>query len=708
MLKKKMNRRSQLLGAIFVLLFFGIISRFYYLQVVEAAFYQEKAEKGYNREAVLKAKRGTIFDRNGETLAQEASSYTAVAILSKDAPHRVTDPKEVANKLAPILGMSEQQLFSMMSKDGLYQVELRPGGWKLSREKMQEIKKLELPGIIFIEEPKRYYPNHMFASHVLGFLNNDGKPVMGLESSLNDQLRGVHGEIKFSKDGKGNRLPQGVKGIQPPADGKNVYLTIDERIQLYVEQALDEVDEIYSPEKMTVLVARPQTGEILAMSSRPSFNPNDYSSIENYVNHAVSSTFEPGSTFKIITLAAAIEEGIYNGEATYQSGSIKVPGGIIRDHNKKGWGRISFLEGVQKSSNVAFTILGYKEMPKEVFYYYINRFGFGEITGIDLPNEKKGYVKPASQAYAMDVATMTFGQGVSVTSIQQVAAVNAIANGGKLLKPYIIERIEEPTTGEVLLQNKPEIVYDQVVSKNTAKEVANILETVVTHGTGQNFYLEGYQVAGKTGTAQKVGDDGKYVAGKYIHSFIGFAPKDDPQIVVYVAVDAPKVEEYYLGGSVVAQVFKSVMQNSLQYLSVEPKIKKVSLKEELEEKVTIPDFRNVSIMDARNQAEESGYETFVLGDGTTVSAQSPAPGSKVYPNERVYLVSGEVKETSLPNFIGWSLREVKDWANMAKVQVKSQGTGYVVSQGKDAGELVKKGGVVIVGLEPKYREKQEE
>lgn len=677
--------------------------------MAEAAFYQEKAGVMYNQESTLKAVRGTIYDHRGEILAREATSYTVIALLSTNVKNRVEDPYETAKTLSPILDMSVNQLQELMSQDGRYQVELRPGGRKINREKMQEILDLDLPGITFIEEPKRYYTNNDFASHVIGFLNHDGEPVMGIESNLDHLLKGEEGHIQFTKDRKGNRLPEGLKGITSPVNGSDIYLTLDERIQLYVEQALDEAQASYSPEKMTVVVSRPETGEILAMASRPSFNPNEYSSIENYVNHATSSTYEPGSTFKIVTLAAAIEEGKYNGEDTYQSGSYtKVPGNTIRDYVRGGWGRISFLEGVQKSSNVAFTILGWELLSKEVFYDYIYRFGFGSPTGIDLPNESKGFVKPPHTAYPIDVATMTFGQGVSVTAIQQIAAINAIANGGKLMKPYIIDRIENPNTGDITLKNEPTVVEEHVVSKETSQKVAHILETVVTDGTGKNFYLEGYSVAGKTGTAQKVGADGRYIEGKYIHSFIGFAPKNDPELLVYVLVDAPEVEHYNMGGSIVAKIFKSIMQNSLQYLSVSPEIEEVTIKQETELEYVLGDYTDVSIMTARQKAEAEGLEVLIFGDGSFVLDQSPVAGSNYFTNDKLYLITSEISQSILPDFSGWSLREVRDWAAMAQINITTNGKGYALNQSKGAGEIVKIGESLTVDLQPKYEVPQGE
>lgn len=703
MLRKKIGARSQAVGAIFLLLFFIMLYRFYDIQAVEAAWYLEKAERMWNREHVLKAERGSIFDRNGETLATNATSYTVAAILNKQADSYVENSLETAKALSPYLDMSVESLHRLLSQEGLYQVELRPGGWKVDRSVMEAIKELKLPGIIFIEEPKRYYPNNDFASHVLGFINHDGERVMGLEAYADQYLSGEDGYIQFSKDARGNRLPQGLQGIVQAKDGYHLYLTLDERIQLYVEQVVDDVLEAYNPEKITVIVSDPHTGEILAMASRPSFNPNRYSEgIENYVNHAITSTYEPGSTFKIVTLAAAIEEGKFNPNETFMSGSYsKVPGNTIHDHIKQGWGEITFLEGVLRSSNVAFTILGWERLPKEVFYHYIERFGFGELTGIDLPNEKKGFLRPMHAAYPIDVATMTFGQGVAVTAIQQVAAVNAIANGGTLLKPYIISKVVDAQTGEIIKENKPTIVRDRVISKETAEQVSDLLEQVVTDGTGKAFYIEGYQVAGKTGTGQKVGPDGRYMVGKYIHNFIGFAPKDNPQLVIYVVVDSPEVN-YLAGGSVVAQIFKPVMLNSLQYLKVHPQIEEIRVETEEENGVFIPKFEGSTPSVARQKAEQLGLDAIVIGDGSKVMKQIPEEGTTVYRGERLYLLTDELNEVAIPDFTGWSLRGVMDWARITDVDVKTLGTGYAFRQSKPAGNRIAKGEQLIVDFKAKH------
>ncbi|WP_202076977.1 PASTA domain-containing penicillin-binding protein [Caldalkalibacillus salinus] len=708
--KRKMNKRGQLMGAIFLLLFFSMIYRFYVLQVVEASYLQEQGEKMYSRENVLPAERGTIYDRNGKMLAHEAKAYTVIAVLSDKAPEYITDPQEAAQALAPLLGMSEERLASLMTREGNeYQVELRPGGWKVNRETMEEINDLDIPGIIFREENKRAYPNHNFASHVIGFINREGESVMGLEAHLNDELKGQDGTIEFKQDRNGKRLPDGISSIIEPVNGDDVYLTIDDRIQHYVEQALDQAEEQYEPEGMTVVVSRPKTGEILAMSSRPSFDPNHYSSITNYVNHAISSTYEPGSTFKIVTLAAAIEEGVFNPKEKYMSGSYSLPGGRIRDHNGRGWGEITFLEGVQKSSNVAFSILGSERIKKETFYDYIYRFGFGERTGIDLPNESRGIVNDPKGLPPLTLANMTFGQGVAVTAIQQVAAINAIANGGTLYQPYIIDSIVNSESNEVIMQNEPIMREESVVSTETAREVIDILETVVTEGTGQNFYIDGYNVAGKTGTAQKPSPDGGYYQNKYVHSFIGLAPKDDPELVVYVAVDAPDVTHYSVGGSVVAQIFKHIMRSSLQYLSVLPEVgeEEENIQPHEVDKVTVQDYKGVSIMTARQKAEDEGLEVVTVGEGTTVSEQLPAPHTKLPKGSRIYLLTGErQQQTQVPDFTEWSVRSVLDWSNVAQVQVNIVGSGYASDQSLDPGATIRAGDEMTINFEPRYTESE--
>jgi penicillin-binding protein 2B len=565
---QRIGLRTLLLGLIFSLLFAGLLIRIFWLQAVDAAWLQEKATLVWNRNEVIRPVRGKIYDRHGEALAYDAPAYTVVATLSKKDPNHIEDPKEVAEALSPVLDTSTDILYKQLNKDA-YQVELRQGGWKVDAEKAKAIEALELKGIHLMEETRRFYPNKELAAHLLGYVDLEGKAKMGLELSMDEWLRGKEGKNRFVKDARGIPLPNGELEYIPAEDGADVYLTIDRTIQSFVEQALDRAQREYRPKRMVAIVSDPNSGEILAMSVRPGFDPNQYWKIENYSNYAVSYPFEPGSTFKIITLAAAIEEGLFRPGEKYLSGTYRVPGSRIpvRDHNAgRGWGTITFLEGVQKSSNVLFAKLGVERLGKERLIRYIQQFGFTKKTGIELPGEVIGRVPPISEQIApRDVAAISFGQAVSVTPIQQVAAVGAVANGGKVLPMTIVKQVKKKD-GTVVYEG-PKSEGKQVISEETSRQVREILETVVSEGSGQAAYLEGYRVAGKTGTAQKFDEKtGRLIKGEYIASFIGFAPADQPKVLVYVALDAP--QEGHYGGTVAAPVFQDIMRNTLHYLRV--------------------------------------------------------------------------------------------------------------------------------------------
>lgn len=696
----KIRRRSQVVGAIVILLFFAVIYKLYMIQVVEAHWYQEKAQKLYHAEKVLDARRGTIYDRNQNVLAREVKAYTVVAVLDREAPHHVKDPEMTAEKLAPLLNMSEEQLIQLLTREDVKQIELRPGGWKVDQKVMEEIKALNLEGITFIESTKRDYPHDTFASYVLGYVDLDGEAKMGLELALDEYLREQDGYYSYERDRKGNRLINSSPQVQAPRHGFDVYLTLDHRIQLYLEEAMDQVYEEYEPERMVAIVSDPHTGEILAMASRPTFNPNQYSAITNYYNDAISYAFEPGSTFKIVTFAAAIEEGVYADRQTYQSGSYRIGNTIIRDHNRGGWGTISFLEGFQKSSNVAAIILGYERMDKEVFYHYIDRFGFGKLTGIDLPGETSGMVRPLAEVRPVEWATMTFGQGLTVTPIQLIQAINVLANGGKLLKPYVVDYIYDPNKNEVVVDNEPEVVDAHVVSPQTAEKMKDLLESVVNEGTGVNFSIEGYQVAGKTGTAQKPKEGGGYYEDRNIHSFLGFAPKDRPKLSMYVAIDSPKVEHSQLGGAAVAQVFKYVMENSLHYLNVSQDVQPLVVEEKESKKVKMGDYIGLSVSQASRKAKEDGFEPYLEGQGNVITRQVPQPGEEVLPGSHVYLMAGDLRYVEMPDLSGWSLKEVKEWAEVFGLKLHVNGHGYVTEQDIKQGELVRPGTRINVHLAP--------
>ncbi|MCF6137008.1 penicillin-binding protein [Pseudalkalibacillus berkeleyi] len=704
MIEKKnsnINKGAVILSLIFVLLFFLLIGRYFYLGwtgKAEGVDLEKWAEKKWTKSDRLDANRGTIYDRNGKAIAEDIPSYTVIAILNEDYSNHIEDPAEAASKLAPILNMSESRLRDLMSRDA-FQVELGPGGNKISHSKMEEIKALEIKGIDFNRETKRHYPNQDFASHIIGFATNDEdgnrKGAMGLEKALDKYLQEQDGMLKYQSDGEGLKLPDPKEVIKEPKHGASVYLTIDEKIQLFLEKAMNNVDEEYHPKRMIGIVADPKTGQILAMSNRPSFNPN-VRDITNYTNYAVSSAFEPGSTMKIFTLATAIEEGVYNGNAEYQSGVYKTKYEKYRDHNSgRGWGKISYNEGVRKSSNVAFAKIAKEQLGFEKLYEYINeRWEFDEKTGINIPGEGKPIIQ---DRYESDKITTAFGQGSAITPIQQIQAATAIANGGKMMKPYVIEKMVDPSTKKAIQNAKPTVVGEPI-SSDTAKEVRDLLRTVVTEGTGKNYDIDGYDVAGKTGTAQLwAKEDGVSSWDNYMFSFLGMAPADDPKLLVYVAIDRPDLEDGRESGSVpVSKVFNPVMKGGLQYLNINPE--ESSEKSEASIKgVEVADLVGESSISTKRDLEEKGLNVHVFGQGDQIISQAPYAGTKLLKGERVFLkTKGKVK---MPDLTGMSRSEVLRLAKALDLKTPEfTGNGYVSLQSLAKGATVKEGAPLVVEL----------
>lgn len=731
-IRHRVKRRALLVAVVFIVCFLGLSVRMWWIQSVQADWIMARAKAQWEMVDVLQPKRGSILDRNGNVLAYEGKAYSLSAQLKpKDSrwnrvigENYVKDPYGTAVKLAPILGVSVDELYAKLTQTSSPFVDFGFAGRKITEEQRQKIYDLQypldangkrsetnqLPGIILKETSRRYYPNHQFASHVLGYLTFDDKAEMGIEKQFDEELRGEPGEIRVLTDRIGYLLPEGEETHKPAKNGLDVVLTIDQEIQTYVEQALDKAEQEYKPKKMTVIVTDPNTGEILAMANRPQFDPNQYWNITNWDNHAISMNFEPGSTFKIITLAAAIEEGKFNASETYQSGYYQnVPGRRIQDHNGgKGWGKITFLEGVQRSSNVAFVILGYERLGAEKLAQYYDKFGMGKKTGITLPGEARGTMLDIKNARSKrDIAVTTFGQGILVTAIQQVAAVGAIANGGELLKPYIVKEFRHPDTHAVVQRNSKQLIR-RVVSEKTAKEVRDILETVVTSeaGTGQAFKVEGYRVAGKTGTAQKYDEQtGKILEGRYIYSFIGFAPKDDPRLLVYVVVDDPQTDMPYgeVGRKVVAPIFNSIMEKSLHYLQEQPDLTQVTKTAPVVEK-QLPDLIGQTGTYAENRLREEGFAPLVIGTGTRIVKQIPQPYEKAYPGTKVYLLTDRLEGVKMPDFKGSSLREVMEFAGLAGLKVKAVGSGFIVEQSIPPGTVLKGNETITVKLEASLRE----
>jgi penicillin-binding protein 2B len=714
MIKKQPNMNVGAVGLFFLfsLLFFLLLFRYCSIQITGEAAGQvlaTKAEQKYSRERVIEANRGTIYDKNGGVIAEDAPAYTLVAILDKSMtkdtskPKHVVNPETTARALAKHINLSESKILSTLNKTGRFQVEFGKAGKDISHKTKKEIEALELPGIIFTRDSKRFYPNGIFASHLVGFV--EGKEdengnvltggTLGIEQSLDSRLAGKKGLIQYKSDIWGLLLPNGKEDIIPAENGNSVYLTIDKKIQTFLEDALNKVDEEYKPKKMIAIVADPKTGEILAMGQRPTFHPKTRDGIsESWHNEAIETSFEPGSTMKIFTLAAAIEEKVFDANEWYKSGSYKVAPNIraIHDHNYVGWGNITYLEGVQRSSNVAFAKLANEKLGFEKFHEYLIKFGFNHQTGIDLPNETSGTIL---YNYPLEKITTSFGQGSTLTPIQQIQAATAIANNGEMMKPYVIKKIVETDSKKIITEKKAEVV-GKPISENTAKQVRNILESVVSspNGTGNRYQIDGYDVAGKTGTAQISGPDGKYLTGaqNYIFSFLGMAPKDDPKLIVYVAVQQPDIDNYFNGSIPVSMIFNSVMKNSLQYLNIEPiKMKKPS-------SIILPDFKNQSIKDVKTKLETKGLEVVIMGKGIKVTDQLPSDGTRVLAGEKIILKTDG--KATIPDLTGWSLRDSIKVGSLARLKINPIGKGFVVKQNISPGSKFKEGDFLILDLKP--------
>ncbi|MCP1394505.1 dihydropteridine reductase [Bacillus thuringiensis] len=712
-MKKNMTKFHTNKGAgyfmiFFLLLFLLLLARFFYIQSTGTVHNQDLdalAKQKHSKKGVLEANRGTIYDQNGHVLAQDANSYKIVAALK--GANSVENKEDTAKKIAGVLGKGEEDILASLNKEGRSQVEFGTLGKDLTKEKKEQIEALKLPGISFITENARVYPNGDFASYVIGHAkpNENGTSVgqFGIEKSLDKYLSASNGEVAYTGDRKGVSLDGGKVNVKAPKNGDNAYLTIDQRVQSYLEDAMKAASKQYEPESLIGIVADPKTGKILAMSTKPSYDPNDRQ-IKYFFNDAIANAFEPGSTMKIFTLAAAINEGVYKGQDYYQSGTYQVGNRKIKDHNGgAGWGSITFDEGVERSSNVAFAILGDQKLGPERFRKYIHSFGLDEKTNIDLSGEGSNTILFDQQ---IQQVTTAFGQGSTVTPIQLVQAATAIANDGKMMKPYAIDKIVDPITDKVKLEHKPEEV-GKPVTKETAAQVRQLLERVVTSpkGTGTAYKIDGYSVGGKTGTAQIPDGKGGYMTGRqnYIFSFLGMAPMDDPQLVVYVAVKQPKLKDDENGAQPLADIFKYVTKNSLEYLKIKPNEVKDPKKHLKEQQTTVPDVTGKTMAEAGKAIDKAKLRPIVLGEGK-VQQQVPKATEQTLKGDRVFLVGDK---PTMPNIQGWALRDVMNLAKTLQLNLKPSGTGYVTEQSVAEGTLLQSGTELGVTLVPPLEPQQE-
>lgn len=624
--------RFVFLVCIFILI--AIIIKVFYIQVFTYEKLNNLAESLWSRELPIKADRGLIVDRNGEALASNITTVSLVVV-----PGQIKDPERVAKDLSDILNSDYKDMLSHVTKSTSIE-RVHPEGRRLDFEIAEKINKLNYDGVYLLKESKRYYPYESVLSHVLGYVGIDNQGLSGIELYYDDYLTGADGAIKYFSDGKGNKLEL-TEIYEAPTPGVTLALTIDMRLQMAVENELDNVVSKYSPEQALIMAMNPKTGEILAMASRPNFNNNEYQKYSNEVinrNLPIWMTYEPGSTFKIITLSAALEEKTINlfEDTFHDSGAIEVDGAVIHCWKHGGHGSQKMIEVVENSCNPGFVKIG-QTLGTDKLMSYINNYGFGNKTGVDLNGESSGILFKPENMGPVELATTSFGQGISVTPLQQIRAVSAAINGGKLYTPHIVGSFQESETGSIIKKVEPNI-EKQVISEETSKLVRHALESVVANGSGKNAYIENYRVGGKTGTAQKV-KDGKYMDGNYILSFIGFLPADDPEVIVYVAVDNPKGVTQY-GGVVSAPIAKSVLTSAIDILDIEPS------KEGMPREYTWLDIKYLKLPNVvgmtKDEAKKAlqGFKIEYSGAGDKVIYQTPNADFYAPEGETIKLLLG--------------------------------------------------------------------
>lgn len=631
-------------------------------------------------------KRGSIYDVDGKPLAINVSSYTLIAYLDPSRSegekklYHVKDKEGTAKKLATVLKMKEKDILEILNQKGRYQVEFGSAGKGLTELEKESIEKLNLPGLDFIEDEKRYYPNGNFASYTLGYANNKEDGTMsgefGLEDLLNDVLAGTEGYTTYQKDLNGYKIP-GTKEVTVNAiDGNDVYLTIDSNIQFFVEQAANKVADNYKFDWLTLVVADAKTGKILATTQKPSFDPNKRD-IKNWIDITVGEAYEPGSVMKTYTYMAAMEAGTYRGDSTFQSGKFKTEDDtVISDWNGYGFGRITYDQGFQASSNVGVINIVNNFINKQILLDYYKKMGFGTKTGITLANEVNGQIR---FNYQTEVYNASFGQGITTTPMQHVQALTSIANDGVMLKPYIIDKVIDEN-GKVVYRGKKEEVR-RVASKQTAEKIRELMyQTVNTSwyaATGGDYKVSNSDVIGKTGTAQLVNPyTGNYYTDDYnvTKSFMGMWPKNDPKVIIYASVKRAG------SSKPLSYCVTNIVKNVNKYLDIFESDKDATVNNN-----EIGNYLNVDLNTVKSDTKS--IKKLIIGNGNKVIMQYPKKGTILDANETLILLTN-AKEYKLPNLKGYSKKEAEEVCNMLNLSCSFKGYGYINKQNR-TNEVVK-------------------
>ncbi|MCM1992710.1 stage V sporulation protein D [Oceanirhabdus seepicola] len=720
---QRKKRMFYVLSGVMILLSILTV-RLLYVMTYKSNEFKELAYNQWTSGVKVEPKRGTIYDRNGKELVVSENVHKVnldLSILRKELKGKNISEEALAKDLAEILNINYNKVLDEMTKtlpNG------KPRGSAILKRRIDEkeqkelrkyIEKYEYAGILISPDTKRYYENGNFLSHVLGHTRSDGVGLTGVELSYDKYLAGVPGrKIEEIDNERSENKPYTISKFTDSIDGKGLVLTIDKNIQEFAEKAANEAMIDNDAKAVSILVTDPKTGEILALVNKPDYDLNDpwisddfNENQKSWRNRAVNDTFEPGSIFKIITATAALAEGLVDDNDKFScSGSMQVANRVVHCHKRTGHGEQTFSEIIQNSCNMGFIVLG-KRLGAEKLTKYIKLFGLGEKTGVDLSGEAKGIIKKAKDITEIDLATISFGQTNTLSMIQYIQALNVLANGGKLVTPHVMRAIiHKDGDGNVIVDKTFKSKVEQSIDKEIADKMRVYLEKVVEIGGGKKAYIPGYRIGGKTGTAQKVDyQKGGYASGKYVASFGGMAPCDDPIVSIMISIDEPNPALYY-AGQIAAPVAKNLFFDVLNYYGIEPDGDKENLEKFLKKDIILPEFRGLDIQDCKKLAKDLNIKLRYEGEGKYINDMTPKPGFTLKEDDEIILylgdeIQGEMK-VIIPDLVGMEGERAKKLLEKLGLEYVVSGEGVVTSTTPKAGMIINKGTKVILNLDRDY------
>ena len=635
MIENKLIKKINLLQIISIILLSLIIGKLSYSQIILHNKIENLAENMWNRSFPLEASRGNIIDKNNNIIVTNLPTLSIIII-----PYQVKDKELTSKTLARLLNANEKEMFNKINKK-TSMVKLNKEGRKISDELALKIEKENLDGVYIVQDSLRYYPYNTLLSQSLGFVGIDNQGLAGIENYYDSVLKGQNGSLDILVDAKGGLFGNYLNEINAPSQGLTIRLTINLELQKVLERELYNNYLLYNPESIYGICMDPNNGEVLAISSYPTFNPNKYQEYNQEIynrNLPIWKSYEPGSTFKVFSFAAGLDKNLFNmyNDTYYDKGYEIVGGQRIKSWKKGGHGLQTYLEVLQNSSNPGFVSIA-RKLGKDNLFNYINNFGFNKKTNIDLPGETKGLFFKYENFNELEQATSSFGQGISVSMIQVATAFSSVINGGNLYEPYIVKDIINPKTNEILVTKEPKI-KNITLKKDTSELMKIALESVVAKGSGGRAFINNYRVGGKTGTSQIVGENGAYLDNEYILSFIGAIPMNDPKLVTYICVEKPKNCIQY-GGTIAAPIVKNVFLDAINILNIEKQENQIEkVKSYYDSNLTlVPSFIGLE----KKKINKGSFNIIYYGEGKYIIDQLPKPNELVENNSTIMLMLGD-------------------------------------------------------------------